>query len=595
MGSWCLLAGMDGDTDKIEAVAAALTRSGALRRERTDAGLTLLTSGTVAVRPLGNGILLGHLFMRSVGPVPDSASWSLDDDGSAFLRRHWGAYVAVRPSADGIELLRDPSGMAPCYMARAGSVWLLTDTPRLLYGHGILTPSFDWRIVAASLVSRDWRGEQTALAGLEEVLPGMVVSLGPRGAARRRVWDAWRFARPASGQDLSAEALAETIDRCMAAWARVYRRPLIEISGGLDSAIVAAALVRHAEAPHLITFAAGPGDPTELGYAQAIAGELGLPLEITHPQVEHVDLTRSHACDLPRPNARAFTQAADALSRAHAGAVGADAFASGGGGDDLFGYRQSIAPAIDRLWNEGPGFGVIRTLDDIARVSHATLWEALTRFARRTVARRPILADRTDTRLLAPEARELAAVPTGAQTPGFRKTPGKAAHLRAIATLPNHLEGHGRASFAPVLFPLLSQPVVEFCLAVPSWRWSEGGQNRALARHAFADRLPSCVIERRSKGAFDGFCARLFDRNRALVAALLLEGGLAGHGILDRAAVEAAIRNPAPSGELVMRLLALVDVEAWLRSWSEMPATALQAHASGHIAPASPAPDPRAR
>lgn len=567
MGSWCLLAGTGGDIDAVERVAATLTRTGALRRERAGAGLTLLTSGTVAVRPLGDGILLGHLFASSTDPEPDTASWSPEDGGSTFVQRYWGAYVAARPSADGIELLRDPSGMAACYMARAGSVWLFTDAPRLLFEHGILAPSVDWRIVAASLVSRDWRGEQTALAGLEELLPGTVVSLGPKGPARRRVWDAWHFARPASGRDLSAEALAETIDRCMAAWARVYRRPLIEISGGLDSAVVAAALARRAEAPHLITFAAGPGDPTELGYAQSIALELGLALEITHPQVDEVDLTRSHASDLPRPNARAFTQAADALSRAHAGAVEADVFASGGGGDDLFGYRQSIAPAIDRLWNEGPGFGVIRTLDDVARLSHATLWEALIRFVRRIVAHPPVRADRTDTRLLTPEARELAAVPTGVEAPGFRRMPGKAAHLRAIATLPNHLEGHGRASFAPVLFPLLSQPVVEFCLAVPSWRWCEGGENRALTRRAFANRLPACVIERRSKGAFDGFCARLFDRNRTLVAELLLEGELAGQGILDRVAVQAAIRNPAPSGELVMRLLALVDVEAWLQSW----------------------------
>lgn len=567
MGSWCLLVGT-GDTGQVEAMSAALARSGALRRERTDAGLALLTSGMVTVRPLGDGILLGHLFMRQADLVPDTASWSPDDDGSTFVQRHWGAYVAIRPSSNGIELLRDPSGMASCYMARAGSVWLLTDAPRLLFEQGILTPSVDWRIVAASLVSHDWRSEQTALAGLEEVLPGTVVSLGPRGVVRRRVWDAWAFARPASGQDLSAAALAGTIDRCMAAWSRVYRRPLIEISGGLDSAVVAASLMRRAEAPHLITFTAGPGDPTELGYAQAIASDLGLPLEITHPQVEDVDLTRSHACDLPRPNARAFTQAADALSRAHAGAVGADAFASGGGGDDLFGYRQSIAPAIDRLRMEGPGPGVIRTLDDIARVSHATFWEALTRFVSRSVARRSVRAERSDTRLLAPEAGGLAAVPTGAEASGNRSMPGKAAHVRAIVTLANHLEGHGRAAVAPVLFPLLSQPIVEFCLAVPSWHWCEGGENRALARRAFADRLPACVIERRSKGAFDGFCARLLDRNRALVGELLLEGRLAGQGILDGAAVEAAIRNPAPSGELVMRLLALVDVEAWLGSWS---------------------------
>jgi asparagine synthase (glutamine-hydrolysing) len=172
--------------------------------------------------------------------------------------------------------------------------------------------------------------------------------------------------------------------------------------------------------------------------------------------------------------------------------------------------------------------------------------------------------------------------------------PGKAAHVRAIATLLNHLEGHGRAAFAPVLFPLLSQPVVEFCLAVPSWHWCEGGRNRSLARGAYAGRLPAAVIERRSKGAFDGFCARLFERNRACVGEMLLEGMLAGQEIIDRGAAEAAVRNPAPSAELVMRLLALVDVEAWLQSWSRLrPAPAARARASGHTAPACPEPGPR--
>lgn len=596
MTGWCVLAAPRGDRPVVDALAAKLTRSGRLRRGPEAGGLVVLTSGPVPCRPLegGRGILVGHAF-KSSGAIGEAPSWPPDEDGAAFVRRHWGAYVAIRPCGDGMEVLRDPSAMAPCYVAKAGPAWLVTDAPRLLLGQGVLGFAVDWPVVIASLVSRDWRSERTALAGIEEVLPGTTALLGPDAVARPPTWDPWDFVRPARGQDLSPKALADTIDRCAGAWSRVYRRPLIEISGGLDSAVVAAAFVREAEDPRLVTFAAGPGDPAELGYARAIADHLGLALEVTRPEIEEVDLTRSHARGLPRPNARAFTQAADALSRGHAEAVGADVFASGGGGDDLFGYRQSVMPAIDRLVSEGPGRGVVRTLDEIARISHATFWEAAGRFVRRLAVRQPSPAPKADTRLLAPGAIDRAAIPPRVDSRRGR-LPGKAAHVRAIATLPNHLEGHGRAAFAPVLFPLLSQPIVEFCLAVPSWRWCEGGRNRSLARRAFAGRLPHAVIERRSKGAFDGFCARLFERNRACVGEMLHEGMLAAEGIVDRAAVEAAIRNPAPPGELVMRLLALVDVEAWLQSWSDLrSAPAARARASGHIDPACPAPSPRDR
>lgn len=596
MTGWCVLACPSGNAGTLDSLVAALTRDEVLCRAPGAGKLVLLGSGPVAFRALkdGTGIVLGHVLERS-GEVVAAPVWCPHEDGAAFVRRYWGAYVAIRLSDEGLEVLRDPSAMAPCYVARAGPVWLVTDTPRLLYRQGVLDRAFDWPLVIASLVSHDWRPERTALAGIEEVLPGTTALLSADAAIRRRAWCPWDFTRTPSGHGLSADALADIIDRCAQAWGRLFRRPLIEISGGLDSAVVAAAFAQAVETPHLVTFAAGPGDPTELGYAQAIARHLGLPLEVTHPDVEGVDLTRSQASELPRPNARAFTQAADALSRAHGEAIGADCFASGGGGDDLFGYNRSVAPALDRMFVEGPGRAMIRSLDEIARMNHATFWEALVQFARRLVKRGPEHQLRTDLRLIAPGVVDRAGVSGGLDRQHCR-LPGKTAHVRAIATLPNHLEGHGRAAYAPVVFPLLSQPIVEFCLAVPSWYWCEGGRNRSLARRAYAGRLPAPVIERRSKGAFDGFCARLVERNRACVGEMLLEGMLAGEEIIDRPAVEAAVRDPAPSAELVMRLLALVDVEAWLQSWSDpQQVPAAPARASAHTAPVCPAPDLRAR
>ncbi|AKM08758.1 hypothetical protein AB433_00020 [Croceicoccus naphthovorans] len=59
----------------------------------------------------------------------------------------------------------------------------------------------------------------------------------------------------------------------------------------------------------------------------------------------------------------------------------------------------------------------------------------------------------------------------------------------------------------------MSQPLLEFCLGVPTWTWVTGGQNRALARAAFADLLPRSVLDRTSKAGPDSFIRSAFDRH----------------------------------------------------------------------------------
>ncbi len=98
--------------------------------------------------------------------------------------------------------------------------------------------------------------------------------------------------------------------------------------------------------------------------------------------------------------------------------------------------------------------------------------------------------------------------------------------------------------------------------------WFEEGRNRVPVRQAYADRLPASVVGRRSKGTPTGFLARLIERDADLLRPFLLDGCLAIHGVIDRAAVEAALA-PGPARDLrFARLLQLADAEAWARSWS---------------------------
>jgi asparagine synthase (glutamine-hydrolysing) len=541
---------------------SALAERGCVERPSKDA-LRLFVGPDLPVRGIAKGgWVLGHLFDRTGVPAAGELNLELSEDGiGRFTRNFWGSYLALSSTHTQARAARDPSGGIPCYFARLEERLFFTSMPQLLVDCGLIDAAIDWTEIARSLAHHSERASETAIRGISELLPGTATIFSTAEDRTWSIWDSWDHAAKAPVD--ASESLRQSLCMTLEAWGRSFRRPLIEISGGLDSAIVAAGISQSSPDAALITFAPAGGDPDETLYAKAIADHLGIDLTIVQPRVADVDLNRSLSADLPRPNARAFTQAADLLSLQYGRAIGADAFVSGGGGDDVFCYLRTVLPALDRLRSQGVR-AMLDSAMDIAVMNHSTFWEALSRIVRRLVQHRPGKSS-ADLRFLSNDAAADRASP---DLRGARELcPGKAEHVRGIASIHNHLEGHARAGFAPILSPLLSQPIVETCLSIPSWHWCEGGRNRAVARRAFEKRLPACVLDRRSKGYFDGFCFGLFDANRALVRSMLLDGELARQGLLDRGALEPALNISFPSAKTVARLLALVDVESWIESW----------------------------
>lgn len=236
--------------------------------------------------------------------------------------------------------------------------------------------------------------------------------------------------------------------------------------------------------------------------------------------------------------------------------------------------RNEAPSAVDRLKRDGIGAGLLATLNDMAGLAETTIWNVARRTARVAMRRGPVETWPMEDRFLTAAA--TAALPMPAGHPWIEAPPGtlpgKRAHVASLIGVQNHLEGHGRQSHAPILSPLLSQPLMELCLAIPSWLWCDSGNNRAIARMAFAGLLPAPVLARRTKGAFEGFCTRLLAANRDGLRVMLLDGALAETGLLDSGAIAACLADPVPRPGDVVRLLMLADVEAWVRAWQARPA-----------------------
>jgi asparagine synthase (glutamine-hydrolysing) len=273
---------------------------------------------------------------------------------------------------------------------------------------------------------------------------------------------------------------------------------------------------------------------------------------------------------LPRPRDR--TQAL-AYEHAHldvARTIGAEAFVTGNGGDSVFAYSQSAAPVADRYLSEGLHLETFRTLLDVCRQTGCSLFDAAMaawRIARGPHAYRcrpnPLFLDRS----VIAELTGLRFDHPWLNAPADA-LPGKAAHIAWILRVQQSLEP-SRGHQLPVLNPLMSQPIIETCLAVPSWQWRTGGRDRSLARHAFAGDLPRIIVDRRIKGSPGHFAGRILDHFRPAIRQRLLDGKLARQGIIDTRAIEEALKGERPcTDDQRVRILELVAVEAWLDSWA---------------------------
>jgi asparagine synthase (glutamine-hydrolysing) len=255
---------------------------------------------------------------------------------------------------------------------------------------------------------------------------------------------------------------------------------------------------------------------------------------------------------------------------------GADAILNGMGGDNVFCSLRSALPVADSLRARRSLRDTWQTVRDVAALAEVNAYAVLRQAIRLTLrGRRPQRSAGAGSFL---SAKALKQMDTDLSHPWLEVPPriaaGRACHVEMLARVQLFVEGFDRWSAPPSISPLLSQPVLEMCLRIPSWRWVAGGRNRAMAREAFEGRLPERILARRSKGGPDTLSIAVCMENLPLLRELLLEGDLAARGLIDRPVVERALTG----GSLLQHgryhdILSLVDAEAWICHWNSVAAS----------------------
>lgn len=523
--------------------------------------------------------VLGTVFPRH-GPGGqlgqfDGSAWRELRRGSAgeFFTRCWGGFVALSSDGGGtLQVIRDPSAAMPCYYAQVAGLMLIGSSVAAMMDAGLEKPLISMDRLARSLYRADLPSQETALGDVHELLPGDCLRIDGDDLNVRHVWSPWDHARIDEKVDFAGHAARVqcAVQNSVTSWDSTVDHALVGISGGLDSSVVATCLAANAARPICVTVSTGDAEGDERLYARRICAHLELKLLEAQYDLSDIHIEHPARPDLPRPTGRLIAQAYNAAVSRVAQETGAEAFITGNGGDNVFAISQSAGAIADRLLHEGPGVGSWRTARDICRLTGCSLiqaWRSALRIATgpRRYRWRPDrgfldmeIAQQLDRE---PLVHPWLDAPNGA-------LPGKAAHIAALLRIQRHLEGTGQLGGVRVINPLMSQPVIEACLAIPSWMWCQGGQNRSVARHAFRSLMPASITDRVSKGGPTGFGSQIVAVFRERIIERLLDGNLASNGIVDRVALERRLRDARPNwGAEQVRILELLEAEVWIDHW----------------------------
>jgi asparagine synthase (glutamine-hydrolysing) len=520
----------------------------------------------------GKWVVLGRAFASAGADVRSAIASSRDV--SALLSSIWGRYVALVSERDGARVLRDPSGRVPCFYARWRGALILFSSIEDARAAGWRDDGPDWENVAAFVQDGRIRDGRTGLRGVRELLPG--ASLSEDGACEAH-WRPGQFAADLIEDRRTArDFLREAVLRSVAAIAKGQSHILHLLSGGLDSSVVLGCL-RETVAPEqlsCLTFTQGEGSELdEVKYARMAADAAGAQLLVTRFDPGSVRVDRAEALTAqPRPLGYVFSIENDDAELAAAERLKPSLCTSGAGGDGLFFQLRARTYCADYLLRHGLTPRALSVAFDNARLSRASFWTILREGWR--------LAYRGGSFDPEAQARNPYLVPEmgGAgeawlrDHPWFQDramSPGKRLHAWAVLDCLNLFYPYRRAEFVGTELPLVSQPVIEAVLRIPSWVHSDGGRDRTLLRECFNDLVPGEIIRRTAKGAMDGYYAELCAANASRMREQLLDGVLVKQGIVSAAAIERDLPlkgDPRDGRELL--LLQLYAVEVWASAWS---------------------------
>jgi asparagine synthase (glutamine-hydrolysing) len=549
-------------------------------------------SAAALTLPQGNGAVLGTLFKSK----PDSIHASECDrdsfneltsarivvsGGRELIKNYWGSYIAVLHDTSCMKtyVLRGPASTLQCLRVKHHQVEIFFSFMEDCAQLGLRHFSIDWEYIALFTIEVVPTG-QTGLKEVSEILQGECVEILNGHVSKRIYWDPLEIARTDRIEDVheATAALHKAVKKSVHAWATCHESIILSLSGGLDSSIVLACLndaPTHPRITCLTEYSCG-SDTDEREFARlAVQGMRCIHIERRRDSSINLEgiLHATRSAVPQNPIRRLEVARKDALL-AHE--CEATAVFGGGGGDELFLQNSARLSVADFIHRHGIRPGLGRIAYDAAQLEGLSIWSILW-----DAFNKGLISNNFDS--LAESLRYCTLVSTdlvsSLRTKNIASTawrwstqdlpPGTLLHASGLRGGGQYYDPMGQEGDPLRIAPLMSQPLIEVVVRIPTYLLMVGGWGRGLARRAFSDEIPMQIVRRRSKGGIEEHTQQIFSTNLRFCRELLLDGLLVKHGLLDRAKItEALAERPSSVLKGMAEISRYACIEAWLHQWT---------------------------
>jgi asparagine synthase (glutamine-hydrolysing) len=501
-------------------------------------------------------ILSGVLQSKRDGTRVSVAALSRVASGrrTAVFEEFWGCYhcASLDKSQRAFHVYVDPSNRCPVYYTwsrHARTLRFGAHLSSLVTGDCAWDLTYFTDFVAHGAV-QDGR---TPLQGIRAAPCGCVLRCDESGPALLPLWN------PCATTPDSRTSLLDALELAMTEL-DADCPVLLELSGGLDSSLLAALIARSrrpGRPMRCVHWRSGVGAIDEAPYARDAAAALGLPLDETEPAV----LPFAPPEMLPlwsRPDSAMVFWERERSRHRLLGAYLDHHVVNGHGSDAIFMTAPpSTAPADALLAGRLPLF--VRKVRELAcHYPRPPLHIALG--AARAFGRH-LLGRRRPGYTVAPHAHPLL---TGAT----RLPPGKLEQFASTLRALDEIAVDCRDASTRRAYPFLSQPVVEHALSTPSYELFSDQFNRLPLRRAAASFPDARNVRRMDKAETTGVTLLGLRHHHDSVKRLLMDGRLVREGVVCAEKVRQAL-NRARAGVAtdLPFLCRLAGAELFIQSW----------------------------
>ena len=506
--------------------------------------------------------------------------------GRQLVDDFWGCYVAIlkRKHENTCSIIRDCSGKVPCFTLRHRSCDIVFSDIQDILTIDIPSLTVDWKFINAFLANDSMRTRETAFAEVTEVLAGECLTIEGRQRRQFSLWDPTKvFARGIiTDPEDAAERLYAITQNSIDAWASLQRRIVHTLSGGLDSAIVLGCLTRSNSSTQVtcVNRFGTSVDEDERRFARDAAATAGVYLEEIPFNANNTHITES-ILDAPiicRPTVTGFCYLDIPVKNAIASRCNAEVTWTGQGGDHLFFNANTNLVAADCALDFRFSPRTIQGIRNTAFLTNECYWSVLLEVLRSTfglrtkrpnaIAKNMFINDGTRA-----EARERLYSHPWTAINSDDLPPGKFFQICGLSDLVNRHLPYAALELAEEQHPLISQPLIELCIQIPTYLLTINGEARGLAKKAFSALLPKSIVERRTKGSATHYFMNLLHNSSEFLNDILTGGELATRELIAPDTLMPLIAGQRPiRTEEYFPLYACIAAEIWLRQVSSIQA-----------------------